>query len=129
MHRLVASVVVALVVAVGGRATATAQDATPAPPPVASPDTSLAGVAPLPLSGERLAAFEAYVPELLAAAGLHLDHDIRSLPLLALPDGGFVVASGPDVVLEQPVTFAAGADGVPAMTIQGFPPVRWLTGG
>ena len=63
------------------------------------------------------------------AGGLYLDHDIRSLPLLALPDGGYVVASGPDVVLEQPVTFAIGAGGVPVMTIQGFPPVRWLTGG
>jgi CubicO group peptidase (beta-lactamase class C family) len=63
------------------------------------------------------------------AGGLRLDHDIRSLPLLALPDGTYVVASGPDVVRAQPVAFATGADGVPVMTIQGFAPVRWLTGG
>jgi beta-lactamase class C len=58
-----------------------------------------------------------------------LDHDIRSMPLLALPDGTYVIADGPDVVLEQQVTFDVDADGVPVMTIQGFNPVRWLTGG
>jgi beta-lactamase class C len=62
------------------------------------------------------------------AGVLWLEHDIRSMPLLALSDGNYVVASGPDVVLEQPVTFEVDADGVPVMTIQGFPPVRWLTG-
>jgi len=60
---------------------------------------------------------------------LFLDHDIRSLPLLALPDGSYVVAAGPDVVLEQPVSFEADPDSVPIMTIAGFEPVRWLTGG
>src|SRR5215211_4709142 len=62
------------------------------------------------------------------AGVLWLEHDIRFMPLLALSDGNYVVASGPDVVLEQPVTFEVDADGVPVMTIQGFPPVRWLTG-
>src|SRR5215212_3988243 len=62
------------------------------------------------------------------AGVLWLEHDIRSIPLLALSDGTYVVADGPDVVLEQPVTFEVDADGVPVMTIQGFPPVRWLTG-
>jgi CubicO group peptidase (beta-lactamase class C family) len=61
--------------------------------------------------------------------GLRLDHDIRSLPLLALPDETYVVAAGPDVILEQPVVFALDAAGMPVMTISGFEPVRWLTGG
>ena len=61
--------------------------------------------------------------------GLRLDHGIRSLPLLALADGGYVVADGPAVIVGQPVAFATGADGVPVMTIRGFAPVRWLTGG
>ncbi len=63
------------------------------------------------------------------AGTLSLDHDIRSMPLLALPDGTYVIADGPDVVLEQPVTFNRDSDGLPIMTIQGFTPVRWLTGG
>ena len=68
MPRLVASAVVALVLAVSGWATVTAQDASPVPSPVASSAADLAGVAPLPLTGERLAAFEAYVAEILVAA-------------------------------------------------------------
>lgn len=59
---------------------------------------------------------------------LLLDHDIRSLPLLALPDGDYVVACGPDVVQEIRVAFGAGEMG-PTMTLEGFPTVRWLTGG
>ena len=58
-----------------------------------------------------------------------LEHDIRSMPLLALPDGSYVVADGPDVVLEKTVTFAPDPNGVPTMTIAGFNPVRWLTAG
>jgi hypothetical protein len=63
------------------------------------------------------------------AGVLHLDHDIRSMPLLALEDGGYVVAAGPDVVLAKTVSFTEGPGGLPMMTIQGFNPVRWLTGG
>jgi CubicO group peptidase (beta-lactamase class C family) len=63
------------------------------------------------------------------AGSLFLDHDIRSMPLLALSNGSYVVAAGPDVVLEQPVSFEVDANGVPVMTITGFAPVRWLTGG
>ena len=48
------------------------------------------------------------------------------MPLLALSDGSYVVAAGPDVVLEQPVSFEVDANGVPVMTITGFAPVRWL---
>ena len=54
-----------------------AQDATPEPPPPtadATPATEsvpdLTGVAPLPLTGERLAAFEAYVAAMLAEVGV-----------------------------------------------------------
>ena len=61
------------------------------------------------------------------AGSLFLDHDIRSMPLLALSNGSYVVAAGPDVVLEQPVSFEVDANGVPVMTITGLAPVRWLT--
>jgi CubicO group peptidase (beta-lactamase class C family) len=63
------------------------------------------------------------------AGALYLDHDIRSMPMVALPDGTYVIASGPDVVLQQRVSFDADTNGVPIMTITGFDPVRWLTGG
>ena len=63
------------------------------------------------------------------AGVLRLDHDIRSLPLLALPDGNYVVADGPNIVLEKTVTFGNDAAGTPTMTIEGFNPVRWLTSG
>ena len=63
------------------------------------------------------------------ANGLQLRHDIRSMPLLALSDGSYVVADGPEVILEQRVTFAADKSGVPVMTIAGCAPVRWLTRG
>jgi hypothetical protein len=63
------------------------------------------------------------------AGVLRLDHDVRSLPLLALPEVTYVVADGPDVVLEKTVAFATGADGVRTMAIDGFDPVRWLTAG
>jgi CubicO group peptidase (beta-lactamase class C family) len=59
---------------------------------------------------------------------LRLEHDIRSFPVLALVDGGYVVADGPGVVAEKTVTLATGADGLRTLTIKGFEPVRWLTG-
>jgi CubicO group peptidase (beta-lactamase class C family) len=62
------------------------------------------------------------------AGALWLEHDIRAMPLLASSDGNYVVAAGPDVVLEQPVTLGVDSYGVPVMTITGFAPVRWLTG-
>ena len=58
-----------------------------------------------------------------------LEHAIRWLPLLALPDGTYVVADGPVVVVEKTVGFAVGADAVRTMGIEGFDPVRWPTGG
>jgi beta-lactamase class C len=60
---------------------------------------------------------------------LLLDHDIRSLPLLALPDGSYIVADGPGVMMGKKVNFSKGANGVPVMTIEGFKPFKWLTGG
>lgn len=63
------------------------------------------------------------------AGVLWLEHDIRGMPLLALPDGSYVVASGPDVVLGQRVSFDVDADTIPVMTVEGFRPARWLTGG
>lgn len=63
------------------------------------------------------------------AGALWLEHDIRAMPLRAQSDGSFVVAAGPDVVLGQQVSFDVDADNIPTMTIQGFRPARWLTGG
>ena len=53
------------------------------------------------------------------AGALWLEHDVRAMPLLALPDGTYVIADGPDVVLEQAVTLELDTDGVPVMTIMG----------
>ena len=58
---------------------------------------------------------------------LRLLHDIRSFPLLALVDGGYVIVAGPDVVARKTVTLATSG-GIRTMTIDGFDPVRWLTG-
>jgi CubicO group peptidase (beta-lactamase class C family) len=60
---------------------------------------------------------------------LRLDHDIRSTPLLALPEGGYVVTSGPGMILARKVTFAGDAATQLTMTIEGFDSVRWLTAG
>lgn len=60
---------------------------------------------------------------------LRLDHDIRSLPLRAMPDGSYIVTDGPGIMLGQTVTFARDVRDVPTMTITGFEPMRWLTGG
>ena len=72
---------------------------------------------------------DGFLVRLDEAGGLHLHHGIRSLPLLALAGGGYIVTIGPAVISGQPVTFDIGGDGIPTMTIQGFAPVRWLTGG
>jgi CubicO group peptidase (beta-lactamase class C family) len=58
---------------------------------------------------------------------LRLLHDIRSFPLLALVDGGYVIVAGPDVVAMKTVTLATSGV-LRRMTIDGFDPVRWLTG-
>ncbi len=50
------------------------------------------------------------------------------MPLLAHADGGYIVADGPAVVLGKRVSFATDQDGQWVMTIEGFDPVRWLTG-
>ena len=84
MHRLVASIVVALVVAISGPLTATAQDASPA----SAPPLSLAGTAPLPLDGARLAEFEAYVADLLAATG------VPGAAVAVVQNGGVVYQQG-----------------------------------
>ena len=60
---------------------------------------------------------------------LRLDHDIRSLPLLAQPDGTYVVTDGPSAVLAKTVSVASDADGVRTLMIDDFDPVRWLTVG
>jgi CubicO group peptidase (beta-lactamase class C family) len=59
---------------------------------------------------------------------LWLEHDIRSMPLLAHADGGYIVADGPGVVSGKRVSFAVGSDSRPVLTIEDFDPVRWLTG-
>jgi CubicO group peptidase (beta-lactamase class C family) len=64
----------------------------------------------------------------LDGGDLILEQGLHVLPLLALPDGNYIIADGPDVAQEARVAFAPDADGVPVMTITGFAPVRWLTG-
>lgn len=60
---------------------------------------------------------------------LRLVHDIRSLPVLARADGSHIVAGGPSVVSGKGLTLATGSDGTRTLTIDGFDPVRWLSGG
>jgi CubicO group peptidase (beta-lactamase class C family) len=62
------------------------------------------------------------------SGALHLEHDIRSVPVLAMPDGGYVVVDGPGVIAQKTITFTDDA-GYPKMAIEGFEPVRWLTAG
>lgn len=56
---------------------------------------------------------------------LRLRQSSRSLPLLAMPDGGYVMASGvaPGILVQ----FSIDAIGMPAMEIQGLETVRWTT--
>jgi CubicO group peptidase (beta-lactamase class C family) len=61
------------------------------------------------------------------AGELRLDHDIRSMPLLGLADGGYVVTSGPSMILGRKVHFTGDAATQLTMIIEGFEPVRWLT--
>ena len=63
-----------------------------------------------------------------ASGALHLAHDIRSMPLVAMDDGSYLVAAGPGVIVEHTVTFATDANNDRVMSIAGFDPVRWLTG-
>jgi CubicO group peptidase (beta-lactamase class C family) len=60
----------ALVAAGFGRRPTSAQEATPGASPTSGTMPDLTGVAPLPLTGERLAAFEAYVATKLAEMGV-----------------------------------------------------------
>ncbi|HEU0114223.1 MAG TPA: hypothetical protein VFQ80_06090, partial [Thermomicrobiales bacterium] len=63
------------------------------------------------------------------AGVLRLDHDVRSMPLLAMPDGTYIGADGPATVLGQTIAFTtAGASGR-TMRIGDLDPARWLTGG
>jgi hypothetical protein len=64
-----------------------------------------------------------------AGDAVYLEQGLHLLPLQALPDGDYVVTDGPDMVQEARVSVVSSDDGVPVMTLTGFPPVRWLTGG
>jgi CubicO group peptidase (beta-lactamase class C family) len=59
---------------------------------------------------------------------LWLDHDIRSMPLLAHADGGYIVVAGGWLIQGKRVSFATDLDRQRVMTIEGYDPVRWLTG-
>lgn len=63
------------------------------------------------------------------ARGLRLEHDIRSLAVLAEPDGTLVVADVPGAMLGRTIRFTRLSDRAPTMEIEGFVPVRWLTAG
>jgi len=60
---------------------------------------------------------------------LWLDHDIRSMPLLAHADGGYIVVFGGWLIRGRRVRFATDPEShnQPVMTIEGFESVRWLT--
>lgn len=62
-----------------------------------------------------------------AEGRLRLRHDIRSMPVSALDDGGYVITDGPGIVAMKTLTLATSG-GNRTLTIQGFDPVRWLTG-
>lgn len=64
-----------------------------------------------------------------AAGQLRLDHDIRSFPVLALPDGSYVLADGPGIIQGRKLTLTGDGRANPRrLTIEGFDPVTWLTG-
>ncbi len=63
-----------------------------------------------------------------ATGTLWLEHDVRSMPLLAHANGGYIVADGPAAVSGKRVSFAIGTDGRPVLSIEDFDPVSWLTG-
>ncbi|MFF7177980.1 serine hydrolase [Streptomyces sp. NPDC008121] len=60
---------------------------------------------------------------------LVLRHDIRSFPVRRISGDTYLITGGPSVVLGKKVTFKKGANSMPVMTIEGFEPARWLTGG
>jgi hypothetical protein len=51
----------------------------------------------------------------------------RDIPLMAMPDGSYVMAGG--LGLGIPVTFSRDDTGVPFLAIAELETVRWLTGG
>jgi hypothetical protein len=63
-----------------------------------------------------------------AGGALWLDHDIRSMPLLAHADRGYIVVAGGWLIQGKRVSFATDLDSQRVMTIEGYDPVRWLTG-
>ena len=58
---------------------------------------------------------------------LRLHQSSRAMPLQAMPDGSYVLASG--VALGFPVQFVRDASGMPTMNIADIEIVRWTTGG
>jgi CubicO group peptidase (beta-lactamase class C family) len=70
MRRALALITIIALLTAGGTRAGAAQEVTPAPNPAASPLAGQTGVDPLPLTGERLEAFEATVTELMAEAGV-----------------------------------------------------------
>lgn len=62
------------------------------------------------------------------AGALHLDHDVRSMPLVGMDDGSYLVTDGPGAIFGHGVTFSTDAEDDRVMSIAGFDPVRWLTG-
>src|SRR5206468_3914159 len=57
-----------------------------------------------------------------------LDLDVRSMPLLAHADRGYIVVAGGWLIQGKRVSFATDQDSQRVMTIEGYDPVRWLTG-
>ena len=50
------------------------------------------------------------------------------MPLLAHADGGYIVVAGGWLIQGKRVSLATDQDSQRVMTIEGYDPVRWLTG-
>jgi hypothetical protein len=57
---------------------------------------------------------------------LRLHQSSRDIPLMAMPDGDYVMAGG--VLPGNPVRFSRTADGLPWLEIQDIETVRWSSG-
>ena len=59
---------------------------------------------------------------------LELHHDIRTLQVVAVEGGDYLIVNGPSVVRSKALSLATDAAGTRSLTIAGFDPVVWLTG-
>jgi CubicO group peptidase (beta-lactamase class C family) len=68
-----------------------------------------------------------FLLELVSPNTLYLRHDVRTMQVMALEDGGYVVLNGP--LMGRRIDFSVGDSGGALMAIEEFPVLTWLTGG